>query len=288
MDQTLRVAQASTRAESTELRAATLPLSQLIRDFYRSATGKGYWLYSAWIELLLSYRSTILGPLWIPIGTAVFVFAVGSLYGRVILTNGSNTYLAYLAVGITLWYFINQSIVGSSHVFVSNRTDILDGATGYTDIILKLITRNAITLLHNTIVVLLAMIISQIALSFEALLILITIPLFLLNLLWICVIISILGARFPDLEEITRSILRLMFFLTPILWMPHQHGRGAPVGALLYLNPFYYFLEVIRAPLLYGQVPYFEMGVLVAALPIGWFAASMLYARTRQWVALWL
>ena len=288
MDQTLRVAQASTRAESTELRAATLPLSQLIRDFYRSATGKGYWLYSAWIELLLSYRSTILGPLWIPIGTAVFVFAVGSLYGRVILTNGSNTYLAYLAVGITLWYFINQSIVGSSHVFVSNRTDILDGATGYTDIILKLITRNAITLLHNTIVVLLAMIISQIALSFEALLILITIPLFLLNLLWICVIISILGARFPDLEEITRSILRLLFFLTPILWMPHQHGRGALVGALLYLNPFYYFLEVIRAPLLYGQVPYFEMGVLVAALPIGWFAASMLYARTRQWVALWL
>ena len=288
MEQTLLLAQASTRADSTELRAATLPLSQLIRDFYRSATGKGYWLYSAWIELLLSYRSTILGPLWIPIGTAVFVFAVGSLYGRVILTNGSNTYLAYLAVGITLWYFINQSIVGSSHVFVSNRTDILDGATGYTDIILKLITRNAITLLHNTIVVLLAMIISQIALSFEALLILITIPLFLLNLLWICVIISILGARFPDLEEITRSILRLMFFLTPILWMPHQHGRGALVGALLYLNPFYYFLEVIRAPLLYGQVPYFEMGVLVAALPIGWFAASMLYARTRQWVALWL
>jgi ABC-type polysaccharide/polyol phosphate export permease len=230
----------------------------------------------------------MLGPLWIPIGTAVFVFAVGTLYGRVFLTNGSNIYLAYLAVGITLWYFLNQSLVGSSHVFLSNRTDILDGAISYTDTILKLITSNAIHLVHNSIVVLIAIIISRIGMTPEALLIVVTIPLLLLNLLWICVIISILGARFPDLEEIVRSTLRLIFFLTPVLWIPHQHVRGAVVDALLYFNPFYYFLEVIRAPLLYGQVPYFEIGMLVAALPIGWFAASILYARTRRWVALWL
>jgi homopolymeric O-antigen transport system permease protein len=286
MEQTLLLAKGSMRADYTEIRASAVPLSQLVRDFYASVTGKVYWLYSSWIDILLSYRSTILGPLWIPIGNAVFVFAVGSLYGRVVLTHGSNIYLAYLAVGVTLFYFTSQSVTGSTFVFLANKSDILDGASTYTDVILKLITKNFIYLLHNSFIVFIAIIVSKIAMSLAALLILVTLPLVLLNLVWMCVILSILGARYPDLEELLRSAMRLMFFLTPILWIPHQHG--AVVDALLYLNPFYYFLEAIRTPLLYGQVPYFEIGMLIAALPIGWVAASLLYARTRHWVALWL
>ncbi len=60
------------------------------------------------------------------------------------------------------------------------------------------------------------------------------------------------------------------------------------VDALLYLNPFYYFIEVVREPLLYGTIPYFEITVLLVALPIGWLIASYLYARTHSSVALWL
>ena len=54
------------------------------------------------------------------------------------------------------------------------------------------------------------------------------------------------------------------------------------------LNPFYYFVEVVREPLIYGTIPWFEIAVLVIALPIGWLIASYLYARTRASVALWL
>ena len=64
--------------------------------------------------------------------------------------------------------------------------------------------------------------------------------------------------------------------------------RGPYVDALIYLNPFYYFVEVVREPLLYGTIPWFEIAVLVIALPIGWLIASYLYARTRASVALWL
>jgi lipopolysaccharide transport system permease protein len=119
-------------------------------------------------------------------------------------------------------------------------------------------------------------------------LIFLTFPLVLLNLTWISVTLAILGARFPDLEEFTQSSLRLLFFLTPILWVAHQHVRGAVVDALLYLNPFYYFIEVIGGPLVYGHIPYFEIAILTVALPIGWLIASFLYARTRPWLALWL
>ena len=133
-----------------------------------------------------------------------------------------------------------------------------------------------------------ALIVTEDAPSIVALITVITFPLVFLNLIWMGVILSILGARYSDLEEFTQSSLRLLFFITPILWIPHQHVRGPMIDALLYLNPFYYFVEVIRAPLVYGQVPYFEIAVLTAAVPIGWLAASLLYARTRPWIALWL
>jgi ABC-2 type transport system permease protein len=276
-----------TRLASAD-RGFGVKLSQLPRDFYRSAKHNGFWIYSAWIEILLSYRSTILGPLWLLIGTATFVFAIGTLYGHVVFASGSNVYLAHLAVGIALWYFITQSVVGSCHLFSSYRSDILDGANNYTDLILKLITKNLIELLHNSVVVVIACIVTQVTLSRAALAIGITFPLVLLNIAWMSVIIAILGARYPDLQEFAQASLRLLFFATPILWVPHEDVRGPIIDALLYLNPFYYFVEVIRVPLLYGQLPYLETTVLIAALPVGWLAASLLYARTRPWLALWL
>jgi ABC-2 type transport system permease protein len=274
--------------EKREIRGSPVGPFQLISDFFGSLKNSGFWLYSSWIEVLLSYRSTVLGPLWILIGTVTFVFFVGTLYGRVVLNGQSNVYMAHFAAGVTLWYFITQSLVGSCHFFSSNRAEILDGDTNYTDLILKLITKNGIDFLHSAPAIIVALVFAQLIPSPVVFIILITVPLMLINLLWMCTIFAILGARFPDMQEFTQSSLRLLFFLTPIMWVAEQHLRGPLIDALLYLNPFYYLIEVIRLPLVYGQIPYLELVVLIGAMPIGWLAACLLYARTRPWLALWL
>jgi ABC-type polysaccharide/polyol phosphate export permease len=260
----------------------------LIQDFLKSAKGFGYWLYSSWMEVLLNYRSTVLGPLWIVVGTGVFVFTVGTLYNRVVLAGGSNIYLAHLAVGMTLWFLFIQSVVKSCGLFLENRGVLLDGAISYTDLLLKLLTTNIIYFLHNLVIVVLVFVVLGLMPGFSALIVLFTLPLVLANVLWMCALVSVLGTRYADLDELIHSTLRLVFFVTPILWIPHKHVRGVYVDALLYLNPFYYFIEVVRQPLLYGTIPWFEIGVLVVVLPIGWLLASYLYARTRDSVALWL
>jgi ABC-type polysaccharide/polyol phosphate export permease len=279
------LAEAPIRANGPQTR---LELSLLLQDFYRSTRTYGFWLYSAWLEVLLNYRSTVLGPLWIVVGTGVFVFTVGTLYNRVVLAGGSNIYLAHLAVGITFWFVLIQTITKSCGLFLDNRGILLDGAITYTDLLLKVLTTNLILFAHNLVIVILVFIVLGIMPGLPALIVLLTVPLVLANLLWICVIVAILGTRYADLEELIHSSLRLVFFVTPILWIPHQHVRGPFVDAILYLNPFYYFIEVVREPLLYGTIPWFEIAVLAIALPIGWLIASYLYARTRDSVALWL
>ncbi len=159
----------------------------LLRDFYRSTKAYGFWLYSAWLEVLLNYRSTVLGPLWIVVGTGVFVFTVGTLYNRVVLAGGSNVYLAHLAIGITLWFLLIQSVVKSCEVFLDNRAVLLDGAITYTDLLLKLLTTNIIYFMHNFVIVVLVFIVLGIMPTFSALIVLLTAPLVLGNILWMCV-----------------------------------------------------------------------------------------------------
>ena len=124
--------------------ATRLEWSLLLRDFYRSTRAYGFWLYSSWLEVLLNYRSTMLGPLWIVVGTGVFVFSVGTLYNRVILAGESNVYLAHLAVGMTLWFLIIQAVVESCTLFTKNGAVLLDGEVSYTELLLKLLATNLI------------------------------------------------------------------------------------------------------------------------------------------------
>ena len=263
-------------------------LGDLLREFYRSARSSGSWLYTSWIEILLDYRSTALGPLWISVGTALFVFFVGSLYGRVVLSGDSNIYMAHLAVGLVLWYLLNRTILTGCKVFVVNRNTILDGATTYPNVLLKVVSTNLILLAHNVLVIVLVFLYVGLVPSLTALLLIFTLPLVVANLLWMCVIAAILGARYVDFQETIQSAMRLLFFATPILWIPHEQVRGAIVDAAIYLNPFYYLIEVIRGPLIYGRIPLMEIGVVLIALPIGWLLASVLYKRTRTSIALWL
>jgi lipopolysaccharide transport system permease protein len=206
----------------------------------------------------------------------------------VIITGQSNIYLAYLAIGITLWQLIMQSIVPSCTIFIVNKASILDGISTYADLILKGIATNLILLLHNIVVVAISFLVVGVVPPAAGLLSFVTLPLVVLNLIWMCVIAAVIGTRYHDFGEMIRSTVRLLFFMTPILWIPHAHMRGRLVDALLYLNPFYYMVTAVRDPLLYGRIPYFEIAVLAAAVPAGWVAASFLYARTRPWLALWI
>jgi ABC-2 type transport system permease protein/lipopolysaccharide transport system permease protein len=272
---------------TTDRAASDIGIFQLSFDLYQSFKERGFWLYSAWVEVLLGYRSTLLGPLWSVIGTAFFVFGIGALFKTMMGAQGA-LYIAHLAVGYILWQYIQKTMVQSTKFFQISSSSILDGIATYTDVMLKESLKNLITLLHNCLIVLLAFLYIGIAPSFLSFILLLTVPLVLAVVFFISMVLGILGARYPDLVEMLSSVMRLMFFVTPILWVPGEGARSALFNAVLYFNPFYYLIEVIRGPLVYGQMPYFEIAVVGAALFLCWLAASLLYARTKSVIALWL
>ena len=266
----------------------SLPTMFLVHDLMGSLRAPGFWLYGAWMDTSLRHREQALGALWSVAGTLIIVVFLGTLYS-VLLNNTSPIYYAHLASGYVLWIFMVGSLTRSSRLYTKNRGMIQNGYVKYPDYVLRMFCGEFNNLAYNLIVVFGAVVLTPVVFTTAVFALLFTVPLFLAAILGTCFLFSVIGARYPDFGELLRTVIRLGFFVTPIIWVPGAvGGKAGVIGAFLFANPFYYMIEIVRAPLVYAHVPWFEVGVVAAVTPVIWLMASLAYARARPYVPLWL
>ncbi len=258
----------------------------LFQDLLGALQAPGFWLYGAWIDTSLRYRSQALGAFWMVAGTLAFVVMLGTLYSRVLKTD-SEFYYAHIAAGFVLWIFMQQSLQQSTRLFNKNESMIQNGYVNYVGFALRMLGANLINLAFNALIIIGAVLLTPVAVTPAALMLLLTVPLLVLAILGACLLVSVISARYPDVAELTQTVLRLCFFITPIIWM-QSAGKGLAIGAFIYANPFYYLIEIVRGPLVYAQVPWFEIGVVAAAVPVVWLLAAFAYARAKPYIPLWI
>jgi len=159
---------------------------------------------------------------------------------------------------------------------------------------LRVIWRNLIIFLHNAVIYVVVVVVFDVTLNgvvFDVTLngsLLLVIPgllLLLANALWSATLLGILSARFRDLPQIIASILQVAFFITPIIWMPEAaHKRPLLIEA----NPFYHFIELLRAPML-GHAPTLaNWSVAIAITLLGWGGTFLFYRRFHGRIAYWV
>jgi ABC-type polysaccharide/polyol phosphate export permease len=108
---------------------------------------------------------------------------------------------------------------------------------------------------------------------------------YLLTSLWLSAVLAPLCACFRDFHHAVQTGMRLIFFATPILWMPEQSGRLAIIAKW---NPLSHFVAIVREPLLYNRLPSDSWTVVLAVNAIGLLLGVMVYAFTRRRVAHWV
>ena len=107
------------------------------------------------------------------------------------------------------------------------------------------------------------------------------------NGFWLTMAFGIVGARYRDLSQITAAIMRIAFLATPVIWFAHG-ARGGSLGVFLILNPFYHFLDIVRAPLL-GYPIEATTWIAVLLITAGGFGLTIyLYKRYSSLVPLWV
>jgi len=243
-------------------------------------------LIFGWQDVAQRYRRSRVGAFWLTLNMAVFIGALGLIFGT-LFKSDMREFLPYLCAGIISWGFISTCLSEGCTAFSSSDGIILQVRMPLFTHIMRALWRNVIIFAHNIVIFpVIALILSR-GINFN---IIWALPGFLLvcmNLAWMMLILAILCARFRDMTQVVTNILQVMFYATPIMWMvkilPEHVSR-----AFIDWNPFYHFIELVRGPLL-GQAPTaLDWGIPIALAIVGWGGAVVFFGKYRWRVAYWL
>ena len=230
------------------------------------------------------YRRSVLGPFWLTLSMGALVSALGFLYGMLLQVEIAE-YVPFLALGFIVWALISGVITDGCQVFINAESIIKQVGLPLSVHVYRLLWRNLLILFHNALVFVVVAAVFGVWPGWAGLLALPGLVLLCLNGIWAVLLFGIVSARFRDVPPIVASIVRICFFVTPIIWMPELVPQRAMV---LEFNPFYHLVEVVRAPLL-GEVPGLSSWIAVLSMTIGgWVLAFAFFRRYRWRIAYWV
>jgi ABC-type polysaccharide/polyol phosphate export permease len=99
-------------------------------------------------------------------------------------------------------------------------------------------------------------------------------------------VLAILGARFRDIIPVVKSVIQVVFFLTPVMWRPDVLSPSKQF--IVYLNPFSAFIEIVRAPMLGALPSVYNMIMALLMTMLGMFVSYQLFFRYRSRIIYWL
>ena len=253
-------------------------------DLVRGAHSRHLWGLLGWQDIRRRYRRSFLGPFWLTISMGVLVGALGTLYGTLLKVEVAE-YIPFLAAGFVVWTFIQGVVTDGCTAFINAESIIKQVGLPLSVHVYRVVWRNLLIFFHNAVIFVVVAAIFSVWPGWVGLLVVPGLILLCLNVIWAGLLLGIVSARFRDVPPIVASVVRILFFVTPIIWMPElMPGRAF----VLDFNPFYHLVEVVRAPLL-GQAPGLASWLAVSGFVLGgWLVTFELFRRYRRRIAYWV
>lgn len=261
-------------------------LNSGLTDLKRSLSNIDLPLYLAYSDIRQRYRRSSLGPFWITISTGVMIGSMGVIFGTIFKAPMSD-FFPFLAAGLILWNFISAVLTESCTVFSVAEPIIKQLPIPLFSHIIRMIARNFYIFLHNLIIFPIVLLIVKGSIGANDFLFIPGLAILILNLGWISLLLGIICARFRDLEQIVSSILQILFYITPIIWLPSLLPARASV-MIISGNPLFHILQIVRAPLL-NQIPEITSWVVSLTMAAaGWTLSLIIFTKFRNKIAYWL
>jgi lipopolysaccharide transport system permease protein len=239
-----------------------------------------------WQDVRQRYRRSSVGAFWLTISMGVVIGTIGIVFGQ-IFKSPMEEFLPFLSIGLILWNFISVVLTDGCVGFIGAEAVIKQLPIPLPMHIFRLLWRNLIILAHNIVIFPIVLLAVWKPLTWYAFIAIPGLVLLTLNLVWMALLLATICARYRDIPQIVSSALQIVFYVTPIMWLPNL----LPARAHSYIvdaNPFFHLMEIVRAPLL-GQVPTLENWLVsLAMFVIGALITLAFFGRFRRRVAYWL
>lgn len=245
------------------------------------------WFMLAYQDIKIRYRRSVLGPFWITLSMAITAYSMGFLYSHIFHTDMQN-YFPFLVGGMLAWGLISGTVSDLVETFTIAEHMIKQIKLPYSLYISRVAARNIIIFLHNIPIIFpIILIFHQTAkVNLNTLILIPGLILFYINALNYGLILAMLGARFRDIIQIVKSLIQVVFFVTPVLWNPNILPLNKQFIAEF--NPFYAFIEFLRCPLI-GTAPMKSSWIMITIVTLIGFAFSFnMFKRYRARIVYWL
>lgn len=253
-----------------------------LNDFLKSFNNKDLWIYLAFFDIKMKYRRSYIGPWWETLSAILIIGALGFLWSKIFHID-LLLYIPYFSIGFIFWLFIASQINESCEIFYLHQNVITNIQIPYHSFVLRLALKNLIILCHSFLIL-----IPIILYSFEPNWFFFTsiIGVFILffNLIFLSVIIAIFCLRFHDTKYAVGNIIQIVFFITPIVWMPKLISDKF---WLMEFNPFYHWINLIREPILHKFIPLnsliFSCSTILLLAIISFYIVGRVKTRIPLW-----
>ncbi len=229
------------------------------------------------LDLRQRYKRSFLGLGWAIIHPAATAAAYVVVFGGV-LAQSTPSYIVTLLIGLAVWGFIRESAVSGCLAIVSHESYIRQCPLPFGLYSLRFVLGYAIQAIF-ALGVAVAAVVWVDGRGDKLLILWAVVPSLLLIFVagWsVATIVSFAQVYFHDTKHLLEIGAQILFFLTPIVYPPSLLvGKG--LGWMARFNPVNVYLELVRYPLLTGELPQaklYVIGVVFTAALFGLAVAT--------------
>lgn len=265
----------------------SLPGNSLWQDVRESFRNPEFWAMSSWLDILARSRKSRSGILWLVAPSVVYVFGLGAFFAS-LFNRSLAEFAAHVALGAMIFRTLMSTVIGSATVFSSSQAFIMDGHTRLSDYLLQSLAKAFFDFCMWIPVAVIALAMFGAIVPSGFVWALPTLVLIYINALWMGVVFSLVGTRYPDFGQFLTTVSIFLFLLTPIIWYADLVPADSLRGKLMRFNPFFHFVEAFRSPILGTQIETFTYWYLAVITLAGLVVATFAYRRFARYVPLWI
>jgi ABC-type polysaccharide/polyol phosphate export permease len=255
-----------------------LPFGTVVSNLQKS-------LQWAWLDTKCQYRRSRIGPIWETINVIVMLCGLSLVSSAVFGSNVVDN-IGYIAIGIIIWTAMSALITEGSSVFVRNAPFVNSSSLSVDIYVGRSVFKILINFAHHSVIYFLAVLFHLVPIGWTSLLAIPGIILLFVNGFWMVTFFGYICARYRDVELIIRNLLTVAFFVTPVFW--NYRTIASNRHFIVDYNILFYFIEIIRAPLLGEVPPWTHYLTVLAVTGIGFGLAYYVHQRMRPNLAFYL
>lgn len=251
----------------------------IFSDIFKSVAIYKIWSRIALKTMFVKYNRSKLGFLWPFINSFFFAIVISIVFSE-ILNQDFFIYAPYLIAGFITWNFFSSIITEQTTVFTANSSYLKELNYNLFFYIFKKNYEILFIFIINIFIFIVLSVCFFNQLTLNVLLLLVNIPLLMFLSIFVAFVFATINCFYRDFVFVMNNLMRLFFFITPILWTV-DNSVGIRAHLSLY-NPFYYLINLIRDPLVNSTFNEFNYIIYFYLLAFFFIFAAILFKKLNR------